>query len=141
MKINTRDFGEIEINEADIIKFENKIFGFEEYTDFIIIYDDDFNGEIAWLQSVEEPGLCFIISNPIQTVPGYDPDVEKEANKALGMGKYEIWLMMVVKDDIYESTVNLRSPLVINSENNQAMQLILDGDYSVRYKLFQAGKE
>ena len=33
MKILTRDFGEVEINEEDIFTFDEKIFGFEEYTD------------------------------------------------------------------------------------------------------------
>lgn len=141
MKINTRDFGEIEIDEKDIIRFENKIFGFEEYTQFIIIDDDEFNGELAWLQSVEEESLCFIISNPLQTVEGYDPNIDKVAKSALGDGEYEIWVMMVVKDDIYESTVNLKSPLIINLENNQAMQTILEDDYSIKYKLFQNGEE
>lgn len=39
MKINTRDFGEVEITKDDIIKFEEKIYGFEEYIDFIINLD------------------------------------------------------------------------------------------------------
>ncbi len=141
MKILTRDFGEVEINENDIIKFEQKIYGFEDYSDFIILYDDDFNGEFAWLQSVEDSGLCFIIANPALTINDYEPDCLKEANKILGIGNYEYWLTMVVKDNLKESTVNLKSPIVINLDNNKAMQIILEEDYPIRYQLFNVGKE
>lgn len=141
MKVLTRDFGEVEVTENDIVKFEQKIFGFEDYSDYIILYDDDFNGEYAWLQSVKEPGLCFIIANSELTVSNYEPECEKEAEKIIGTGKYEYWFVMVVKDNIKESTINLKSPVVINTDNHKAMQIILEKNYPVKYYLFNNGKE
>lgn len=141
MKVLTRDFGEVDVNEYDIIKFEQAIFGFENYTNFIMLYDNDFNGEYAWLQSTQEPDLCFIIANPLLTINNYKPDCSKEAEKIIGPGEYEYWLIMVIKDDFKESTVNLKSPVIINLKNNKAMQIILEDDYPIRYQLFKAGKE
>lgn len=141
MKIMTRDFGEVEATENDVISFEQKIFGFEDYTDYIILYDDDFNGELAWLQSIEEPDLCFIIANPELTIGDYEPNCEKEAKKIIGAGTYEYWLIMVVKEDFKESTVNLKSPVVINLDNRKAMQVILEERYPIKYHLFDTGKE
>lgn len=141
MKVLTRDFGEVDVTENDIIRFEQKIFGFEEYSDYIILYDDDFNGEYAWLQSAEEPGLCFIIANSSLTVDNYSPDCKKEAEKIIGEGNYEYWLMMVVRENLKESTVNLKSPIVINADNHKAMQIILEENYPLRYQLFNDGKE
>ena len=140
MKILTRDFGEVEVNKEDIFTFEEKIYGFEEYSDFIMIYDDDFNGEYVWLQSTEEPGLCFIIANP-SLIPDYKPDFKKEAMAVLGKGTYEYWVMMVVKENIEDCTVNLKSPLIINLDTKKGMQLILEDDHPIRYKLFKEGKE
>ncbi len=60
MQIETRDFGRAEINEKDIITFVKPILGFEEYTRFVMLIDDEITG-FAWLQSVEEKELCFII--------------------------------------------------------------------------------
>ncbi len=140
MKINTRDFGEVEITKDDIIKFDEKIYGFEEYTDFIMIYDDEFNGEYVWLQSAEEPELCFIMANPV-LLPDYKPDFSSAAHRALGAGELEYWVMMVVNEDIKKSTVNLKSPVIINLDNKKAMQLILEDSYPVRHHLFQKEKE
>lgn len=139
MNIQTRDFGEIEITENDIITFDEKIYGFEEYSNFVMLYDDEFNGEYVWLQSTEEPGLCFIMANPV-LVSDYKPNYQKEAEKFLGKGNLEHWLMMVVKEDIKESTVNLKSPVIINPDNHKAMQLILEETYPVKYYLFQDEK-
>ena len=140
MKVLTRDFGEVEVEKEDIFTFEEKIYGFEEYSDFIMIYDDDFNGEYVWLQSSEEPGLCFIVANP-SLIPDYKPDFKKEAVAALGKGTYEYWVMMVVKDNIQDCTVNLKSPVIINLDTHKGMQLILEQDYPIRYSLFKGGKE
>ncbi len=136
MKINTRDFGEVEISENDIITFDEKIYGFEDYSDFIMLYDDEFNGEYVWLQSVQESELCFIMANPT-LIDDYNPEFEKEAEKFLGKGELEYWLMMVVRDNIKDSTVNLKSPVIINLDTRKAMQLILEDSYPVRHYLFK----
>ena len=140
MKINTRDFGEVEITQNDIISFDNKIFGFEEYTDFVMLYDDEFDGEYVWLQSTENSELCFIMANP-KLISDYNPEYKAEAVNALGEGNLEHWVMMVVKDDIKESTVNLKSPVIINTDNHKAMQLILEANLPIRHKLFGNIKE
>ena len=141
MKVKTRDFGEVEVNTEDIISFEQKIFGFDRYTDFIMLYDDEFNGEYAWLQSVEEPELCFIIANPELLIKDYDPGYPPEVKSVLGSGTYEKWLIMVVKESIEDSTVNLKSPIIVNFEKHKAMQVILEDEYPVRYRLFDHGKK
>ena len=41
MKIDTKYFGEIEIDDGKIIHFENGIMGFEEYKDFTLLYDSE----------------------------------------------------------------------------------------------------
>lgn len=140
MNILTRDFGEVEITKDDIITFDEKIYGFEEYSNFIMLYDDDFNGEYVWLQSTEESGLCFILANPA-LIANYNPNFKLAAEKALGKGNYEYWLMMVVAENIGDSTVNLKSPVIINLDNKKAMQLILEENLPVKYNLFQAEKE
>lgn len=140
MNILTRDFGEVEITKDDIITFDEKIYGFEEYRDFIMLYDDEFNGEYVWLQSAEEPGLCFIMANP-NLIADYNPEFTLEAEKYLGKGEFEYWVMMVVKDDITKATVNLKSPVIINLDNRKAMQLILEEKYPIKHPLFQTKED
>ena len=45
MKINTVNFGEIEVQENDIITFDQPIYGFEENKRYVFMMDDSLNGE------------------------------------------------------------------------------------------------
>lgn len=137
MNIITRDFGEIEINEEDIITFTQPVIGFDDYKKFVILHDEDTPKQIAWIQSVEEAGLCFIVVDPFTTVSDYKFNYPESVKQYLGDGEYEVWLIMVVSDDVKKSTVNLKSPILVNPGSRTAMQLILEEDYPIRYPLFE----
>ena len=63
MKISTKYFGEITINEEEILTFESGIPGFLDEKQFIIqMLTDD--GLYSVLQSVTTPELAFVITDP-----------------------------------------------------------------------------
>ena len=136
MIAQTRDFGEIEVSERDIISFKQQIYGFDEYTDYVILYDESVGDDFAWLQSVQERDLCFLIAKPSAAVSEYKPQLPYDAVKQLGEGEYEYWLIMVVPEDIKESTVNLKSPIVLNPSQCSAVQVILEDNYPIRFRIF-----
>ena len=134
MTIETRDFGTIDISESGILKFKLPILGFEEYRDFVILYDDNMGDSISWLQSVDERDICFIIIDPTHLSESYRPVIPDDALTALNLSAKEAALrcLMVVPKDISAATVNLKSPLVINPAERLAAQVVLEGDYPVR---------
>lgn len=136
MKINTRDFGEIDINEEDIIAFVNPVIGFATYSKYVFLYEDGSDQQFARLQSVEEPMVCFIVCNPFVVKPDYKYTLPDSVKKILGEGSYDAWLVTVVTEDIKKSTVNMKSPIIVNPVTKQALQLVLDDDYEIRYPLF-----
>lgn len=141
MNIKTRDFGVIEINESDIITFIQPIYGFEDYTEFVFLYDDEISEHFAWLQSVTNPELCFILTSPQVAYPGYNPNVDAETLRLLKGEDYECWLVTVIPDDFSKSTVNLKSPVLVCPETRLALQTILEDDFPIRYPFVKSGKE
>lgn len=141
MKIMTRDFGEIAVEEQDLITFAAPIFGFEHLTKFAVLMDDTLDGEFVWLQSAEDSSVCFVLASPAKLIPGYAPQLSDEVKQTLGEGTYELWNVMVVAEDFKASTVNLKSPVVFNLSSNTAMQTILEDSFPIRHPLFQAEKE
>ena len=131
MKLQTRDLGEIEISEQDIVTFTGPIFGFEQYRRFVFLYEEEISEHFIWLQSVEEPGLCFILVQPDQ--------LPQEAASLLGEGDYMCWLMATIRDPFPQSTVNLKSPIVVNPELRQAAQFVLEGSLPIRHPLLREG--
>ena len=140
MIIKTRDFGEAEISENDIITFVKPIIGFEEYTKFVMLMDDEIGDGFSWLQSCEEPGLCFVMANSQLLSKQYNPSVPDDVINLLG-GKFtEKWLMAVAKDDNKDMSVNLKSPVLINMDNFTAAQIVSEDTLPIRFGLF-SGKE
>lgn len=137
MKLNTRDFGEIEIEEKEIVTFAGPIFGFEQYRRFVFLYREEVSREFIWLQSVEEEGLCFILVQPDLITDSYEPQLPDEAKELLGEGDYMCWLVVSLREPAQDSTVNLKSPIVVNPALHQAAQFVLEGNLPLRHPLLK----
>ena len=141
MKLFTRDLGEIEIDEKDIVTFTGPIFGFEKYRRFVFLYQEEIVENFIWLQSVEEPELCFILVQPYLITDHYQPQLPKEAKTLLGDGDWMCWLIVSLREPFQDSTVNLRSPIVVNPELRQAAQFVLEGNLPIRHPLVREGEK
>lgn len=132
MKVNTRIFGEIDIEDDKVITFAGGLVGFPEMTEFTLIYDQDRGpGGIAWLQSMQETQFAMPVIDPLIVKADYDPAVEDELLKPIGEFEKDDLLVLVtvsVPSDIHNMTVNLKGPIVVNTTTRKACQVIAEGD-------------
>lgn len=140
MKILTKIFGEIEINEEKVLTFDEGIIGFPELNRFMLIHDaDDDKKTVSWLQSLDEPAFAMPVVDPLAVDPTYNPIVEDELLKSLGEITEEdliVLVTMTVPKDVKMATVNLKAPFVVNSKNLKACQIILEDDrYLVKHPI------
>ena len=105
-----------------------------------MIFDEEIGEQIVWLQSLEEPSLCFLLFNPSQFEAFYKPEITEENEKLLGTGEYACWTILSLKDDFEASTVNLKSPVIINTTTGVAAQVLLEQDYPVRHPIMEGAK-
>jgi len=144
MLVQTKFFGEVEIDDAKILDFPNGIIGFEDFKKFAIIYDidDDKETKISWLQSVEEATLALPVIDPMAIVNEYSPMIEDELLKPLGNSADEdllCLLVMTVPSDMTKVTANMKAPVIINSKTNKGVQLIVDNaDYPVKFNVYES---
>ncbi|MDO5572598.1 MAG: flagellar assembly protein FliW [bacterium] len=141
MVMKTKLFGEIEVNEDKLIRFETGIVGFPELKDFLLIHDSENDkSNISWMQSVQEPAFAMPVINPLFIVDTYNPEIEDELLTPLGNLDQNDMLVLVtitVPKDIKQMTINLRAPIVINGENRRACQVIAEGEkYAVKYPIY-----
>ena len=139
MLYKTRDFGEVEVSEAEVYHFTQPLFGFEEYVDFIILHDKEIGENIIWLQSVKEPELCFILMDPSGMSDTFLPELPSGSEKLLGEGDCLCWVVAVVPQNFKDTSVNLKSPVFINTETHLAAQIMLEKDYPVRFFFLKEG--
>ena len=142
MIIETRVFGEVDIDPAKLIRFENGIVGFPDLQSFALIHDADQgeNAGIRWMQSIEEPGFALPVMDPLIVAPTYNPEVDDEILKPIGNVEPDELLVLVtvtVPKDLKKMSVNLRAPIVINVTERKAVQLILEDDsYKVKFPIY-----
>ena len=142
MKVDTRLFGEIEIEESKIICFENGIIGFPDCKRFTLIFDEEDNGNkknISWLQSLEEPSFALPVMDPLLVKEDYNPQVEHELLKGLGNLTEDntyVLVTVTVPTDIKKISVNLRAPIVVNTDVLKAEQVIVDDSLPVKFMIY-----
>lgn len=147
MRINTRVFGEVDIEEEKIIKFPMGIVGFPELKDFALIHDSEKESTCAirWLQSVQEPTFAMPVMDPLVVKNDYNPEVEDELLKPIGTLDPEEVLVLVtltVPSDVTKMTVNLQAPIIVNAAEKKACQLIVDTEkYPVRFPIYDILQE
>lgn len=146
MRIQTRCFGEIDLSEEKIITFERGLFGFEDYKRYTILFDiDEEDVSISWLQSVDEPSLALPVINPGLVKKDYNPVLEDELLDHLGELTEEniiVFVTVSVPQDVKNTTVNLKAPIVINSDTRKGCQVVAENqDYPVKYKVYHAASD
>ena len=143
MKITTRIFGEVEIENDKITCFENGIIGFPELKKFALIHDEEkgTNAGIRFLQSLDEPTFAMPVMDPLVVKPDYDPQVDDELLAAAGDINPENILVLVtvtIPGDLTKMSVNLQGPFIINVDEHKACQIIVEnGDYPVKYPIYE----
>ena len=149
MKLTTRIFGEVEIDDSKIISFPNGIIGFPDLKKFTLMYDEEKGPDtIKWLQSIDEPGFAMPVMDPLVVCSDYKPEIDKDKIEGIGELTDDDILVLVtvtVPHDLKKMTVNLMGPFIINVKDMRGAQCIVDNDdYPVKfpiYEILQKNKE
>ncbi len=130
--------GEITIVPSNILSFEHGIPGFEEEKSFVMLPIEE-NSIFQVLQSVKTESLAFIITSPYGVTSNYNFDLDEATVHALDIkdvNEVAVFALVSLKEALENSTVNLKAPIVLNTTNKKAKQVILDKEqYDIRHKI------
>ena len=144
MKITTKYHGEMEFDKKDIWYFANGIPGFPDEQQFVLYPLAD-NEVFSILQSVISQSIAFVVTSPVVFFPDYDFTLEDSVVSSLQLENSSDVLPLVILtlgDSLISSTANLQAPLILNTKNSQAKQVILhDKLYHIKHPLKQTVKQ
>lgn len=139
MLIETRVFGQIEIEEKEIITFPEGIPGFEDVREYVLLKKEKEENPFFWLQSVRESFPAFIVADPWLILPDYSPEMDDTLLKSIEISDKEQLLclvILVVPEDVKKIRANLKAPVVINKEKKLGKQIILENSkYKTKHYL------
>jgi flagellar assembly factor FliW len=125
MEVPTTRFGMIDVAEDRIITFDKGLLGFPGRTKFCLLEPGD-DACFFWLQSVEQPDLAFVVTDPSFFVRDYTVPIREDQAKTLGLEKLEDAQVFVIVNKIADQlTGNLQGPLVIDTTNRIGEQFVL----------------
>jgi flagellar assembly factor FliW len=114
--------------EFPAIELVQPLPGFPEHRRFALVQLDD-DGVLCQLRSLEDPGLRFLVMSPVSFFPDYAPEVADDVVHDLRIESSEdviVLLVLNAGDSLATTTANLMAPVVVNTANLRARQVILD---------------
>jgi len=140
MKIQGTRFATIEYEADDIIALPDGLVGFPRSRRFLIVNNKE-GSPFRWLQSIEEPHLAFLVTDPSKFGLAYTPEFPDKVAEALDLEPTTPALMFttaaIPPGLPHDLTLNLAAPIVINALTRTGMQVVLeDPAYTMRHRVF-----
>ncbi|MDR1566127.1 MAG: flagellar assembly protein FliW [Treponema sp.] len=126
MKVDTKAYGLVEVDERQKILFPQGLLGFESLQEYVLL--DAERQPFYWLQSVDNVQVAFILINPFLFRPDYEANIDNEELKQVTIsdpGKALIFSIVTIPQEGGPMTANLQGPLVINRDTRQGLQVVL----------------
>lgn len=141
MEVQTSRFGVIEIAEDRVITFTKGLLGFPAMCRYCLLQPGD-DALFFWLQSLDDPDLAFVITDPTMFYPEYNVPIRSEQMEALSLEKLEDAQVFVIVNKVEQQlTGNLQGPLVVNTIDRTGEQLVLaDKRWTTRQPLMKVGQ-
>lgn len=142
MEVQTTRFGLVEIAEDRVIRFTKGLLGFPGKEQFCLLQPGE-EALFFWLQSIDEPELAFVVTDPTLFYQDYSVPIRREQMEQLGLEKLEDAQVFVIVNKVGQQlTGNLQGPLVINTLSRVGEQLVLaDKKWTTRQSLMTVGSE
>jgi len=141
LQVKTTRFGTIEINETDILTFDDGLPGFPEDHQFVIIpYAEE--SPFVLLQSAREDYLAFLMTDPFLFFNDYQIEIDDKNMSELKVKEEKdvvVYTMVTVPiGKVKEMTTNLVAPVVINVHSRSGKQIVLEkSNYTTKHRLFK----
>ncbi len=125
VKIETSRFGSLEVPEDRVIRFPVGLLGFPRLNRYILIdYKDT---PLKWLQSVEDPDVAFIVTDP-KTIAGEGTiTLGDDVVRFLQIDREDdLAVLLMLRVDGDQVIANFNGPLAINSSRMLGVQAVID---------------
>lgn len=140
MIIETDVIGKVEYADEDIINFEEGLYGFGGMKKFILILNPIPELPFHYLQSIDDPRLNFVVTSPFLFIENYDFEINDTVVEKMNIddiNDIDIYSITIIAEEIEETTINLKAPIIVNRKNQFAKQFILNEDYPYKKLIFK----
>jgi len=140
--LETKHFGTLSYETESELEFPLGLPGFDDRRRFVAVHFVE-NDPLIYLQSLEDPALCFITMPILAVDPRYRLKVSGDDLGHLGLSPVrqprigeDVLCLSVLSLRETGPTANLLAPIVVNLRNRKAVQAVApESDYSHQFAL------
>jgi flagellar assembly factor FliW len=137
MRVVTKAYGEVDMDERQRVSFPGGLLGFEKFSEYVLL--DARQKPFFYLQSTEVPELAFILIDPFLFRPDYALDVGDDVLEEIGVkdpGDALVFAIVTAPADGSPITANLMGPVIISKTTRQGVQAVLgDTRWKVKHDI------
>ena len=139
MRVETKPYGTVEIDERQKIFFPYGILGFEKLKHYVLL--DARQQPFYWLQSSDAVEVAFVLINPRIFQPEYILEVQPDELEEIGIENIEDaldFVIVTIPEDPSKMTANLQGPIIVNRNTRVGRQSIsLNQKWMVRHVIME----
>lgn len=127
MQLRTTRFGDLAVDDEEILVLDEGLLGFPEARRFTLVSVEE-NEDFFWLQSVDEPDLAFLGAVPWPYFPDYQPEIPDEVGERLEIEAEDtptVLCLLSIDREAGAVNANLLGPVVVNPRTRRACQVVL----------------
>ena len=116
------------MSDIPVIDLVRPMPGFPEDRQFALVELDE-TSLLCSLSSLHDPDLRFLVVPPTAFFPDYAPQLDDATVAELAIDSVEQVMVLLVLnpgESLPATTANLRAPVILNTANRRACQVILD---------------
>jgi flagellar assembly factor FliW len=133
MRVNTKAYGIIDVDERQKIFFPYGILGFEKMQYYVLL--DAPQKPFFWLQSLDVVEVAFVLIDPILFRPDYALNISQDELDEIGITEANdilLFAIVTIPENSERMTANLQGPVIINRKSRVGRQSI---NNDIRWKV------
>jgi flagellar assembly factor FliW len=139
MRVNTKAYGAIDVDDRQKIYFPHGILGFEKLKDYVLL--DAPQKPFYWLQSMDVVEIAFVLIDPSLFRTDYLISVPQDELDEIGIAETDDMLtfaIVTIPENAERMTANLQGPVIINRKSRVGRQSINnDQRWKVRHFIME----
>jgi flagellar assembly factor FliW len=139
MRVETKPYGVVEVDERQKLFFPYGILGFEQLKHYFLL--DARQQPFYWLQSADAVEVAFVLINPRIFKPEYTLEIPREELEEIGIENIDNaldFVIVTIPDDPSKMTANLQGPIIVNRKTRVGRQSIsLNPKWMVRHIIME----
>lgn len=140
LTIQTQRFGEIEVEEQQLITLPEGLPGLPDFKRALLIGPEE-SRPVMWLQNAEDATLALPVVETFLVCPDYTLDVpDADIARLQIRSEGDLWVLsiLVIPQEMEKMTANLSAPLLINHQSQLGKQVVVDDRrYNVRTPAYE----